>query len=308
MDLRRLTVVLLLSTVVACAGRTAPRAIAPATDPVNVDELWKEPTDLASRDLFHGSGGPELAPDPNAAFTFVSADRSGYSPGFDVKGPDGREWSVKTGKESQTEIVSSRVLWAIGGPTSGPQEGGRFRPTLPDRKVVRDWSWYENEFVGTQPFKGLVVVNVMLNNWDWKTSNNKVYEITGTSNGEPRRMFVVRDLGASLGKTDYPKVLSWLPMRGFGQGSRNELEDFEEQGFIKRVENGRVEFFYRGIHAEILDTLTVQDVVWTSRLLSQLSDQQWDDAFRAAGYDETTRKRFIAKMKAKIAEGLALAT
>ena len=39
----------------------------------------------------------------------------------------------------------------------------------------------------------------MLNNWDWKTSNNKIYEIRrrGTVVG----VYVVRDLGASLGKT-----------------------------------------------------------------------------------------------------------
>jgi hypothetical protein len=41
--------------------------------------------------------------------------------------------------------------------------------------------------------------------------------------------------------------------------------------------------------------------------MAGLSDQQWDDAFRAAGYVDAYRQRYIAKLKAKIAEGLALA-
>ena len=68
----------------------------------------------------------------------------------------------------------------------------------------------------------------------------------------------------------------------------------------------RVEFHYRGIHQNLVNLLTVDDVAWTCRLLARLSDEQWDDAFRAAGYDSTQRQRYIAKMKSKIAEGLAL--
>ena len=41
-------------------------------------------------------------------------DTSGYSSGYDVVGPDGREWDIKVGKEAQTEIVVSRILWALG--------------------------------------------------------------------------------------------------------------------------------------------------------------------------------------------------
>jgi hypothetical protein len=50
------------------------------------------------------------------------------------------------------------------GEQSGPQPAGRFRPKLPGRKVVAEWSWYENDVIATQPFKGLLVANVMLNN------------------------------------------------------------------------------------------------------------------------------------------------
>jgi hypothetical protein len=46
--------------------------------------------------------------------------------------------------------------------------------------------------------------------------------------------------------------------------------------------------------------------VWGCRLMSRVSDRQYDDAFRAAGYTDDVRQRYVAKLKAKIAEGLAL--
>jgi hypothetical protein len=251
----------------------------------------------------------------------VQADRSGYSPGYDVRDSEGLEWSVKIGPEAQTEVVASRILWAIGyhqvpvyylptwtmkgGPEGATPGGGRFRPELTDRKVVSEWSWYENEFADTQPFRGLVVANLLLNNWDWKTSNNKVYETTEPGGATEQRM-IVQDLGASLGKTSYPTLLAWLPMSGLGQGSRNDLEDFESQGFIRRVDHTRVEFDYRGIHRNLVNTVRTGDVLWACRLMARLSDEQWDDAFRAAGYDDAQRARYIAKIKTKVAQGLAV--
>lgn len=302
-----------------CGGRTVRTTVSEPSK-ADISQLWQEPTDIATRDLFRGPGAGTVAPPADATFTFVKADRGGYSPGYDVRDAAGTTWSVKLGKEAQPEVATSRILWAIGyhqlptfyfsewtlrdGPTPTPGPG-RFRPELPGHKVVGDWSWYENEFVDAQPFKGLVVANVLLNNWDWKTSNNKIYEVA--DEGQPvDRIYVVQDLGASLGKTSYPKFLSWLPMRGLGQGSRNNLEDFEEQGFIKRVDGERVDFFYRGIHASLIEQLTTRDVVWTAELMSRLSDAQWHDAFRAAGYSDDHASRYVAKIKSKIAEGLQL--
>jgi hypothetical protein len=158
--------------------------------------------------------------------------------------------------------------------------------------------------VDTMPFKGLVVANMVLNNWDWKTSNNKIYEVH--ADGTTTRQYVVRDVGASLGKTSFPAVLRWTPARGFGQGSRNDLEGFEAQGFIKGVDGSRVDFDYRGIHQAMVKTLTLEQVVWACRLMARVSDAQYDDAFRAGGYSDDVRRRYVAKLKSKIAEGLAL--
>jgi len=284
-----------------------------------LSELWEEPADIAARDLFLGAGGTELLPkDPS--FAFVAADTTGFSPGFDVKDATGLEWSVKTGPEAQSEVTTSRILWAIGfhqpptyyierwtltGAQAGEQPAGRFRPKLKGEEVVGDWSWYENPFVGSRPYAGLVVANLILNNWDWKTSNNKIYSVTAGT-GASRR-FVVRDVGASLGRTTYPHILKWFRLRGFGQGTRNDLPGFEAQGFITSVDGQRVEFDYRGIYRDVIASVTAADVAWTSALLGRLSDRQWDDAFRAGGYDADERRRYIVKIKDKIGQGLALA-
>jgi hypothetical protein len=239
----------LLLGIEGCARRFQQVQVLPGA-PHSIAELWQEPIDLEQRDLFHGPGGFGLAP-VDTVFQFVARDTSGWSPGFDVKDANGVAWSVKLGPEAQSEVVTSRVLWAIGfhqpptyyverwsltGAEVGSQPAGRFRPELPSQQVVGEWSWYENPFVGSEPYRGLVVANVLLNSWDWKTSNNKIYELREPVGGV-KRWFVVRDLGASLGRTTYPRVLKWFRLRGFGQGTRNDLTGFEEQGFIRRIDD-----------------------------------------------------------------------
>ena len=41
--------------------------------------------------------------------------------------------------------------------------------------------------------------------------------------------------------------------------------------------------------------------------MARISDQQWRDAFRAAGYEDAEQRRYTTKLKSKIQEGLALA-
>ena len=316
---RKAALVALAITAVACANRS-PRTSVEAPAPVELAHFWMEPTDLAQRNLLHGPGGEGMAPDPSVPLEFLATDSSGYSRGYDVRSPDGMEWSVKMGPEAQSEVAASRILWALGyhqppsyyvakwtitGREAGPRDAARFRPKLPGRKIVAEWSWYENPYVGSQPFQGLVVANLMLNNWDLKTSNNKVYEVDDAAVAV-RRMYVVQDLGASLGKTSFPALLNFYPFRQMKQGSRNALEDFESQGFIRKIEGDRVEFYYRGTNPSLIRTVSKRDVIWTSERMARLTDDQWVSVFRAAGYSPEHSQRFVAKIKTKIKEGLAL--
>ena len=309
-----------LTVISSGCGKRLQQVQTPGQPAASTAELWQSPSDLETRDLLHGPGGQSLKP-RESTFAFVSEDKTGWSPGFDVRDREGITWSVKLGPEAQTEVVTSRILWAIGyhqpatyyldrwSLTGGPsttQAGGRFRPDLPSHEVVGDWSWYENPFVGSQPYRGLVVANLILNNWDWKASNNKIYRLTEPVGGATRA-FVVRDVGASLGKTTYPTVLKWFRLRGFGQGTRNDIAGFEEQGFILGVDDeSRITFDYRGIYRDVINSVTPADVRWACALLARLSDEQWNDAFRAGGFAPDIATRYVRKIKEKIAQGLAL--
>lgn len=304
---------LIFTVAVAACGRTVRPLEQPA--PVPVASLWQEPLDLEFRDLFHGPGGRELIP-PAGEFTFVERKTTGTNPGYDVRDPEGQLWSVKLGIEAQSEVAASRILWALGfhqppvyyvdgwrliGGEAGEHGGSRFRAELPNHAVVGEWSWDENPFVGTRPFAALVTVNMLLNNWDLKTPNNKIYDITDRD-GRGERRYVVRDLGGSLGTARQPALLSWIPFMRFGQGTRNDLEGFRGQGFAKAIEGDSVEFDYRGLDAALLETVTAADLRWTCELLSRLSERQWQDAFRAARYTDQQVTGYAQKIRDKIAQ------
>ena len=281
-------------------------------------EVWVDPVDLESRDLFRGPGDGPAAPAENATFAFVEKDTSGRSPGYDVRDTAGIVWSVKLGPEAQAEVVSSRILWAIGfhqpptyyvsawtlagGPEPGPQGGGRFRPDVDAWKAVGDWKWDEYPHAATAANAGLLVAQMMLNNWDLKNSNNKLIE---RAHPTAPRLYLVRDLGASLGSNEQAKWVRWTQLR-IAQGTKNDVAGFEESGFIDGVEDGYVKFSYSGPNKPLVSRITPAHVRWTAQLLSRLSDKQWDDAFRAGGYPPEDAARYVAKFKAKVAEGLAL--
>jgi len=215
---------------------------------------------------------------------------------------------VKLGKEAQTEVVASRLLWAIGyhqpptyyvaewtldeAGTAVSQGAARFRPELPGERVVGEWSWHENPFVGIRPFRGLILANMIVNNWDMKASQNKIYEVDNRS-ADIRRRYVVRDLGASFGKPRWPT------------GTKNHVEHFERHGFIRDFRNNRYVFDYYGRHSELFRDVTAEDMSWICSRLAQLTPEQWRDAFRAAGYESQAAYRYIRKLQDKIREGLS---
>ena len=49
----------------------------------------------------------------------------------------------------------------------------------------------------------------------------------------------------------------------------------------------------------------MDDVRWTSERLDRITPAQWNDAFRAGGYDPATAERFIAQIRRRIDAGLA---
>jgi hypothetical protein len=306
--------VLVAALLAAGCGLLPTQAIHPPSappTPAQMAEFWVD-VDPATRDLFWGAGGRENAPDPAARYEFVerSSGTLKFSRGFDVKDARGIKWSTKFWPEAQSEVVVSRLMWGIGyhqpptyyvphwtlsGDTgwAGPQGAARFRPTPRwIRKHDANWDWHDNPFVGTQPWRGALVMMSMVNNPDLKPSQNTIYELEEEREGA-RRWYAVRDLGLSLGETGalYPK--------------RNDIGKFEKQGFVKGVKDGRVRFDYSGRWKELFRDLTPGDVHWLCERLSRLTPQQWRDAFRAGGYAPEVADRFIRKILVNIEDAQA---
>jgi hypothetical protein len=181
------------------------------------------------------------------------------------------------------------------GPLISDVDGGRFRLSDPSLRNQGPWKWEGNPLAGTTPYQGLLVILVMFNSADLKNSNNSIYEWT-PPDGPPRRWYVVRDLGTSLGAT------------GRFDPTPNQPLAFERHPFIIGVRNGYVEFDYHAVHGDLVrHRITPDDVRWASRLVGRLTETQWHAAFRGAGYEPTVAERFIRRLQQKIREGAALA-
>ncbi|HXG87368.1 MAG TPA: hypothetical protein VNJ02_03450 [Vicinamibacterales bacterium] len=295
--------------------------------------LWNDPGDIASRNLFYGPGSAQLA--PVAPFAFLKEDTGGTQPKFRVRDAKGTEWGVKLGIEAQSETASTRLVWAAGyyaeeayffpevkidnmtaltRPTTEVKPGGvvtnaRFEPVRADVKKLGEWEWEKNPFVGTRELDGLKVLMMMLNNWDAHDTNNRKVRV-----GSQER-FLVSDLGATLGKTG-----------GKWEHTKNDLKDFAESKFIDGVDQGVVKFAYRvrptglGMFAILYPPyagrvkditantkgIKIEDARWLGEVMNRLSDAQIGDAFKAAGYDDATIAGYVATLRSRIQQLVAL--
>jgi hypothetical protein len=294
----------------ACRRPTIQSTLEGPPTPAQIAELWAEPE--RNRDLYWGVGGQALAPDPAATYTVIEMKRGGFSRGYTVKDPQGHEWSAKFPPEASTEVAASRILWGIGyhqppvyylrewqaakAASPNPQLPARFRARAPAfHGLASDdtWSYYSNPFVGTRQLNGLLTVHAMLGNSDLKDVQNASYTLTEPVEGA-RRWYVARDLGQTFGRT------------GALDPPRGDPDVFDDTRFITGVEGGYVRFDYRGRHKALFERISPADVRWACQRLAALTDDQLQDAFRAAGYPKATADRFIRRLEQKIADGLQL--
>lgn len=283
--------------------------------------LWKAPVDLPSRDLFLGPGGEEMKPDLSHV-TFESDETGGYSVKWNVKDGAGKKWVAKLGKESQAETAAVRLLWAVGYMTEvnylvpclhvegAPKprkkvdrcEGDgfanvRLKSRPKEFKKAGNWSWKQNPFIGTKEFQGLVVMMALLNNWDLKEENNKIFYVPSGENGEGELQYMVTDLGASFGQVKVNAPILWRILR-----NRNNPKDYSKDPFVDSVKRGRVFLSYTGKQDELFDDIKVQDARWIASLLSKLSDRQIRDAFRAANYAPEEIRLLTDSVRSRINE------
>ena len=254
--------------------------------------LWREPNDIASRNLLLGPGGEAMKPDLSR-ITFVKEEKGGYSKKYRVKDGRGRTWVAKIGKEAQSETAAVRLVWGVGYvseinylvPSLTIEGKGTFenvrleaRPDNVDRFDA--WLWTNNPFAGKRELQGLKVLMALMENWDLKDDNNRILAVRNGNRNELQ--YIVSDLGTTFGKTGGQK--SPVAFIKSIKGSRNEPEDYVNDKFIEGVEGNVVKLDYDGKNASLMRDITVADARWIGGLLARLSDRQIQDAFRAANY------------------------
>lgn len=248
--------------------------------------LWKQPTDIRSRDLLVGPGGVGMQPDLRR-IAFIKEEKGGYSKKYRVKDASGREWVAKIGKEAQSETAAVRLLWGMGYlteinylvprvtiPGKGTFTNVRFEARPDEWKRTDEWKWSKNPFVGTPELQGLKIMMALINNWDIKDANNVIVYVKDSNESR----YVISDLGATFGHAS-TTPLFWRFTR-----SRNNPVKYSQAEFLEKVKGNRVVLHYGGKNRGLFNNISVQDATWVADLLSQLSDRQIRDAFRAANY------------------------
>jgi len=246
--------------------------------------MWVRPNNIASRDLFLGPGGREMRPDIRR-ITFIKEEKGGYSKKYRVRDGAGREWVVKIGKEAQSETSAVRLLYGVGYltevnylvprvtiPGKGTFSNVRFEARPENLKRAGEWKWKKNPFVGTPELQGLKIMMALINNWDLKDSNNVILK-----HGDELQ-YAISDLGATFGHAS-TTPLFWRLTR-----SRNNPEKYAKSEFFEKVKGNRVVIHFGGKNSGLMKDITIQDAQWIASLLSQLTDAQLRDAFRAANY------------------------
>ncbi len=294
--------------------------------------LWRDPGNINRRDLRWGPGSSRLAPVP--PYRFIEEDKGGTSPKFSVKDRRGVTWVVKLGEEAPAETVATRLVWAVGYfaeeayffdrisvrnlprlsrgtefiERNSVVRRVRLEPRRQHIKRGPQWDWDKNPFAGTRELDGLKVIMILLNNYDTRPENNRVFLVNNGRRKEAH--YVVTDLGATLGRTG-----------GLGgRRSKNNLADFLSTRFVLGVEDGVVKFDYDtrptglGMFSIVyfpyymsqvkkersMRGITVEHARWIGGLLSQLSDRQLREGFQAAGYKGSIRESYVRELRARI--------
>ena len=320
-----------LAIILATPPATAQKASDSASAGRATAVLWKDPGDIKTKDLFNGPGGESYRPE--LPLKFLKEDNHGHNSKFDAEDANGRIWKVKLGIEAQPEVVASRLLWAIGYFTNDnyfirnvPIEGlpahlkrgaghvisrdrldyARLQRGPAGEKKESNWEWRHNPFLATREFNGLRVMMALLSNWDLKTENNAIL-----SGRDGKQDYLVSDVGTGFGAAG---------QRRHEDETKNNLKMYQRARFISKVTPEYVDFNFPRrsplLHIAVaLPSYIHQwrmhwighhvaraDAKWVGSLLAQLSPEQIQDAFRAAGYSRDQIAGFTQTLQARIAE------
>jgi hypothetical protein len=271
--------------------------------------LWRDPGDIASRNLLYGPGSKER--EPIGRFKFLKEETGGASPKFDVEDERGVRWRVKLGPEANAETAATRLLWSVGYfadedyyvpelrvegmqklsrgqkfvSAEGIVRGAGLERHAAGRKKIGTWSWSDNPFVGTKELGGLKLMMALMNNWDLKNLNNTIYNARGLE-----YHYVVSDVGATLGRSG-----------NTFRRTKDNLKHYSQSKFVRETTPEEVDFFLASRphplnsvilphllelrkREKVVKNILRADARWIDQLLSQLSPEQIGDCFRASGH------------------------
>ena len=292
----------LLITAVAIGGVLYPSAARAQA------RIWEDRGPIGQLDLYWGNASPERV--PIGPFTFVKEDASATNPKAIVRDARGVVWGVKWDEEVQSEVAATRLAWAMGleveetyyvetgrivFPASRPalqriasfvDAAGRFKS--PARFERRDpevvtkgrWAFASNPLARDGGYAVMVLMNVVMANWDAKDDNNKIVSITDATG--TRDTYLIGDYGACFGK-----------MGGEFSHSKYRLKDFAKNPpVVTGVSGETVHLGFKGKNAEFHESVPLEGARLFADRASQLSLKQVDDAFRAANANTADREGF----------------
>jgi hypothetical protein len=296
--------------------------------------IWRDPGTISPEELEAGPCGKQGAPAP--PFHFVEEHATGSQPCMTVLDAANREWRVKWGQEVHTEVVGTRLAWALGyfaepsyfidaGTIAGTRdlqrakacvdEDNRFcdaRFELSEKDVKKHfdahgWAWHDNPFVGTHELNGLKILMMLVSNWDNKDvrdvargSNTAIFEHRVGKHAFEARYLII-DWGAAMGAWGSNVIQRgrWDPEAFAGQNAQ----------FVTGVDANVVQFGYQGQRTvDITANITRADVAWFMRVANRLTDDHLRAALRASGATPEETDLFTASLRARLQQLRSAAT
>src|SRR5215211_4712529 len=254
------------------------KKVGPLTNPI----LWQE-VRTGSLDLYNGPGGVAMQPDLSR-IEFIKEETQGHNKKFRIKDAKGQIWVAKFGSEAQPETAAVRLLYGLGYktetnylvptlniPGKGTFKNARLEGRPANVERLDEWKWKDNPFVGTNELQGLKIMMVFLTNWDLLDLQNKVLRVN--NNGTVEHHFVISDLGATFGKLGNNNLPFFFRL---GRKT-NDPGTWYEAGFVTKVENGLIDFDFKGKGRSLMDDISVEHGHWLAQRLGALSDKQLSD-------------------------------
>ncbi len=272
-------------------------------------------------DLYWGSSSPDRA--PVGPFTFVREDVAATNPKAVVRDAKGVLWGVKWDEEVQGEVAATRLAWAMGlrveetyyVPTGTIRFAGarpalhrigsfidnsgafksaaRFERRDPELVSKGAWTFGKNPVTADPGYAVLVLMDVVMGNWDAKDDNNKILSVTDAAGTAD--WYLIGDYGACFGK-----------MGGEFSHSKYELKDFvKNPPVVTTVSGDRVLLGYKGRNQSFHESVPLEAARLFAKRAADLRYEQVEAAFRAAHANETDLHGFARVVYDRIQQVVA---